>query len=202
MELIELSDVLKSSGFGVFSNPIKDGGAVKALCVKGGARLSRSQIDSFTEIAKSEGAGGLAYILYQEGEAKSPIAKFLSPEELAAIKQSTGAEDGDAVFFGADTRIKVNKVLGRLRNEFASHFGLKDPTKIALAWIVDFPFFEKDEKTQKIDFGGLDNFFLVRGKTIPHENSFYGVNAGWFSIVLRWCWRSYSHRAHYIRRSG
>jgi len=153
MELIELSDELKASGFGVFAKAITDGGAVKAICVKGASNLSRSQIDSFTEIAKSEGAGGLAYLTYTEGEVKSPIAKFLSEDELATIKQKTGAEDGDVVFFGADKRQVVNKVLGRLRSEFASHFELKDPNMIALAWIIDFPFYEEDEKTGKLDFG-------------------------------------------------
>jgi len=153
MELIELSDELQSSGFGVFANAIKDGGAVKAICVKGAATLSRSQIDKFTDIAKSEGAGGLAYLTYEGGEVKSPIAKFLSPADLDAIKAKTGAADGDIVFFGADKRTVVNKVLGKLRIEFANHFNLKDPNVIALCWIVDFPFYEMDEKTKKLDFG-------------------------------------------------
>jgi aspartyl-tRNA synthetase len=119
----------------------------------GGASLSRSQIDQFTATAKSEGAGGLAYLTYDNGEVKSPIAKFLSADELHAIKDRMGAKDGDAVFFGADTRLVVNKVLGRLRSDFATHFELKDPTKVALAWIVDFPFYEWDDKAKKIDFG-------------------------------------------------
>lgn len=153
MRLVDLSDDLRGTEFGVFKNTIGGGGVVKAIRVEHGAELSRSQIDAFTEIAKSEGAGGLAYIMYENGEAKSPIAKFLSESELAAIKDKTGANDGDAVFFGCDTRDKVNKVLGRMRSEFANHFNLKDPSKVALAWIVDFPFYEFDEKTQKLDFG-------------------------------------------------
>lgn len=149
MELVELTDELKGTEFGVFKNAE----CVKGVCVKGAASLSRSQIDSFTEIAKSEGAGGLAYLTYKDGEVQSPIAKFLKSEELDAIRQKTGAVDGDVVFFGADKRRIVNKVLGRLRNEFATHFNLKDPDVIALCWIVDFPFYEMDEKTGKIDFG-------------------------------------------------
>ena len=149
MELIELTDVLSETEFGVFKNAE----CVKAICVKNGASLSRKQIDNFTNIAKSEGAGGLAYITYQDGEAKSPIAKFLSEEELADIQQKTGAVDGDAVFFGADSRSVVNAVLGRLRNEFASHFNLKDPSVVAFTWIIDFPFYEWDERSKKLDFG-------------------------------------------------
>ncbi len=162
MKLVELSDELANTEFGVFKNTLANGGAVKAIRVQGGAGLSRSQIDSFTEIAKSEGAGGLAYLTYENGEVKSPIAKFLSPDELHAIQQKTGATDGDAVFFGADRREVVNKVLGRLRSEFADHFNLKDPNTIALAWIVDFPFYELDEKSGKLDFGH-NPFSMPRG---------------------------------------
>ena len=149
MELIELTDVFAETEFGVFKNAE----CVKVICVKNGASLSRKQIDNFTNIAKSEGAGGLAYITYQDGEAKSPIAKFLSEKELADIQQKTGAVDGDAVFFGADSRSVVNAVLGRLRNEFASHFNLKNPSVVAFAWIIDFPFYEWDERSKKLDFG-------------------------------------------------
>ena len=149
MELIDLNNVLAETEFGVFKNAE----CVKAIRVKNGASLSRKQIDGFTEIAKSEGAGGLAYIIFENGEVRSPIAKFLSEKELAGIAEKTGAQDGDTVFFGADKRTVVNKVLGRLRNEFASHFNLKDENKVALAWITDFPFYEYDEKSQKVDFG-------------------------------------------------
>ena len=148
MPLIDLTDALKNTEFKVFKSP-----CVKALCVKGGATLSRSQIDNFTDLARKNGAGGLAYILYENGEAKSPIAKFLKDEELASIKELTGAEDGDAVFFGADTREKVNKVLGILRIAFADHFNLKDDNIVALCWIVDFPFYEWNDGEQKLDFG-------------------------------------------------
>ena len=149
MELVDLNDVLAETEFGVFKNAE----CVKAICVKNGASLSRKQIDNFTDIVKSEGAGGLAYITYAEGEAKSPIVKFLSENELSKIKEETCAEDGDAIFFGADRREVVNKVLGRLRNEFADFFNLKDENKVAIAWVVDFPFYEFDEKNNKVDFG-------------------------------------------------
>ena len=153
MELVDLSEELAGTEFGVFANAIKDGGSVKAIRVETAASLSRSQIDQFTEIAKSEGAGGLAYLTFDAGEIKSPIAKFLKPEELQVIKEKTGAADGDIVFFSADKRPVVNKVLGRLRSEFGDHFKLKDPNVVALAWIIDFPFYEWDDKANKLDFG-------------------------------------------------
>lgn len=162
MELVDLSEALASTEFGVFKNTLASGGVVKAIRVEHGASLSRKQIDGFTEIAKSEGAGGLAYIMYENDEVKSPIAKFLSKEELSAIQTATNAKNGDAVFFGVDMRQTVNKVLGRLRNEFAAHFNLKDPNKVALAWIVDFPFYEWDEANKRVDFGH-NPFSLPRG---------------------------------------
>lgn len=153
MELTELTDIFHNTQFSVFKSVIEQGGVIKAICVKDGARLSRKQIDTFTNIAKSEGAGGLAYITYDAGEAKSPIVKFMSEQELSQTKERLGATDGDTIFFGADKRSTVNKVLGRLRNEFAQHFNLKDPTVVALAWIVDFPFYEWDDRQKKLDFG-------------------------------------------------
>ena len=166
MELVDLNDILAETEFGVFKNAE----CVKAICVKNGASLSRKQIDNFTEIAKSEGAGGLAYIVYDNKEGyginstsynlsidfdslRSPILKFLNGEEIISIIKATGAQPGDAIFFGADKREVVNKVLGRLRNEFADFFNLKDENKVALAWVVDFPFYEFDEKNKKVDFG-------------------------------------------------
>ena len=148
MELIDLTEALEGCEFKVFQAP-----CVKALCVKNGASLTRSQIDNFTDEARKLGAGGLAYIIYENGTERSPIAKFLKPEELAAIRERTGAEDGDAVFFGADSRKLVNKVLGQLRISFADHFGLKDPNVVAYCWVTDFPFYEWNDGEKKLDFG-------------------------------------------------
>ena len=170
MELIELTDVFADTEFGVF----KQAECIKAICVKNGASLSRKQIDQFTDIAKSEGAGGLAYIKYMKikhsdeaqgyvipitssdfygYDAISPVAKHLSDEEHRLLIDTMKPEDGDVVFFGADNRPVVNAVLGRLRNEFAAHFNLKKSDEVALAWIIDFPFYEWDDHGKKLDFG-------------------------------------------------
>ena len=148
MEMIELTEILKDTSFKVFQSP-----CVKAICVENGASLTRSQIDQFTEKARKLGASGLAYIMYENGTEKSPIAKFLQPEELVKIKEATGAKDGDAVFFCSDDHAKVNKILGQLRIAFADHFNLKDDSIVALCWIVDFPFYEWNDGEHKIDFG-------------------------------------------------
>ena len=152
MELVDLTSTLKDSGFAVFGGAIKEGGVVKAINVKGGAKFSRSDIDKYTEIAKDEGAKGLAYVLYDK-ELKSPILKFLSETEIKEIEKLTDFEDGDALFFAADKLPKANAVLGKLRNTFGTDMKLKDPNLIALAWITDFPFYEWDEKANKLDFG-------------------------------------------------
>ena len=170
MELIELTKVFADTEFGVFKNAE----CIKAICVKNGASLSRKQIKQFEDIATSEGAGGLPYIKYvkikhpdeAQGyaipitssdfygyDAISPVAKFLSDEEHQLLIDTMNPEDGDVIFFGADTRPVVNAVLGRLRNEFATHFNLKDPSVVAFAWIIDFPFYEWDDRGKKLDFG-------------------------------------------------
>ncbi len=165
MELIELTDVFSETDFKVFKQP-----CVKALCVKGGAELTRREIDEFTEKARKLGAGGLAYILYTAEGEKSPILKFMSEAEISAVHERTGAKEGDAVFFGADERDQVNKVLGQLRIAFADRFGLKNPDEVALAWIVDFPFYEWDEKNKKIDFGH-NPFSMPKGGLAALENA-------------------------------
>ncbi len=148
LAMVDLMDALSGTEFKVFQAP-----AVKAIRVPGGASFTRKQIDEFTELARKNGAGGLAYIIYENGTMRSPIAKFLKPEELEAIKEQTGAEDGDAVFFGADEREIVNKVLGEVRIAMAKALDLEDTTKVALCWIIDMPFYEWDEKNNKLDFG-------------------------------------------------
>ncbi len=148
MELIELTDVFKNTEFKVFKTD-----CVKALCVKNGAGLTRREIDEFTDRARKLGAGGLAYILYTAEGPKSPILKFMSDTEIASVQDLTGAKTGDAVFFGADDRAKVNKVLGELRVAFADRFELKNPQEVSYCWITDFPFYEWDDQNHKLDFG-------------------------------------------------
>lgn len=172
MEMVELTEELKDTQFTVFANAIKNGGCVKAICCEGGARLTRSQIDTLTEMVRKEGAGGLAYIVIEEPSQsevelhsqvgnqddknlrslRSPILKFLSNDEIKAIINKTKAEVGDIIFFGADDRNVVNKVLGKLRSQLGDDFGLKDPSIVAWAWIVDFPMYEWSETEKKVDF--------------------------------------------------
>ncbi len=149
MELVDLTEELRQCGFGVFTKAIEAGGVVKSIVVS--KSFSRSEIDKLTEKAKKAGAGGLPYLTVEAGKATSSIAKFFSDEELALIVTKTGAKDGDTILFGSDKREKVNVVLGTLRSSLGEELGLKDPNIVALAWIVDFPFYEMENG--KLDFG-------------------------------------------------
>ncbi len=156
MKMVDLTEELRNTDFSVFGNainpPTGGGGVVKAICCQGGARLTRSQIDELTEMVKKEGAGGLAYIVLDADGLRSPILKFLSEEEKNAIIGKTKADKGDIIFFGADQKPVVNKVLGKLRDKLGDIFGLKDSNLVAWAWITDFPMFEWSETEKRWDF--------------------------------------------------
>jgi aspartyl-tRNA synthetase len=163
MEIIPISYLVKDCGFSVFADVIKNGGVVHALRVEGGAKFSRKEIDELTEIAKKSGAKGLAYIVVKseklkvksegrEFELQSPIVKFLGDELSQKIVETVGGKEGDIIFFGADKWLTVCKSLGAVRNECGRRLGLKDNSKAAWCWVVDFPMFEYDEEHGKVDF--------------------------------------------------
>ena len=180
LELTDLTDALRSSSFKVFQTP-----CVKAIRVPGGAKFTRKQIDEFTDLARRHGAGGLAYILYENDTARSPIAKFLTETELAAIQNLTGAENGDAVFFGAGERADVNRILGVMRIAFADALGLKDDQVVALCWVVDFPFYEWDDGAEKLDFGH-NPFSLPKGglKALRETDDKLQIVADQYDMVM------------------
>lgn len=180
LELTDLTDALRSSNFKVFQTP-----CVKAIRVPGGAKFTRKQIDEFTDLARRHGAGGLAYILYENDTTRSPIAKFLTETELAAIQNLTGAENGDAVFFGAGERADVNRILGVMRIAFADALGLKDDQVVALCWVVDFPFYEWDDGAEKLDFGH-NPFSLPKGglKALRETDDKLQIVADQYDMVM------------------
>ena len=155
LEIKPITEMVKDCGFSVFANAIKDNGVVHALKVDGAAKFSRKEIDELTEIAKTKGAKGLAYIIVKEkGELQSPIVKFLGDELAQKIVKELGAKAGDIIFFGADTWKVACLSLGAVRNECALKLGLKDNTKAAWCWVVDFPMYDYSEiEDGRIDFG-------------------------------------------------
>jgi aspartyl-tRNA synthetase len=147
MELTDISDLVKDSGFGVFTGAIEAGGSVRGITVKGGAKVySRKEIDKLTEQAKGIGAKGLAFVRWVDEKPSCSFAKFFSEEELAAILQRLGCEQGDVALIVADRNSVTLPVLGALRTTCAKRMDII-PEGWAFTWIVEFPFFEKDEET-------------------------------------------------------
>ncbi len=149
LELVELTDQVKTSGFKVFAEVAAGGGIIKGLNAKGCARFSRKEIDDLTEFAKIYGAKGLAYVKIENGEWHSPIAKFFTPDEIAAMNKAFDAQEGDLLLFVADKAKVVNDSLGKLRNHLAKILGLVDKDTFRFVWITDFPLLEWDEEDKR-----------------------------------------------------
>ena len=146
-ELKDLAPVFQGTKFKVFGKVIENGGAVKAINAKGLAGVPIRQIDEWTELAKSHGMGGLAYIRVQEdGSWKSPIVKFFSDEEIEGLTSKLEIEVGDLILFAAsDTTLVVNEFLGRLRVETATQAGIIPENEFKFTWVTEFPLFESNE---------------------------------------------------------
>ena len=146
-ELKNLSDALKDCGFGVFAGTIANGGSVRGINVKGGARFSRKEIDSLVEFVKTYGAKGLAWLKWAEnGDVSSSFAKFLTEDEVAAVKAGLEAEAGDLLLIVADKNDTVFASLGALRCECAKRMNLLDPMDFKLLWVTEFPLLEYSEE--------------------------------------------------------
>lgn len=162
----DVTEVWRGSGFGIFNKVIEGGGYVRAIPAPGCAAKPRSFFDNMIEFAKSMGAQGLAYIIFEEnGDAKSPIAKFLSPEKLAELKQVAGIKNGDAVFFSSGAELPAAKLAGQVRVHLGNELNLLEQGVFKFLWVIDFPYFEYDEDEKKIIFshnpfsmpqGGMD----------------------------------------------
>lgn len=146
MELCDISDVVSSCGFGVFSSAVADGGSVRAINVKGGASMSRKEIDSLTEFVKTYGARGLAWYKNTEGAPTSSFAKFMTEAEISAICEKCGVETGDLLLIVAAKNKVVFDSLGALRCEVAKRTGIIDKTKFNFLWITEFPLLEYNEE--------------------------------------------------------
>jgi aspartyl-tRNA synthetase len=142
MEFIDIGDAVRGSSFQVFAGALAAGGQVKAIRIPGKADTTRREIDELTEIARAGGARGLAYIGFTPGEVRSPIAKFLGDEEVTAIRQLSGAQDGDLVVMVADQPAVVASSLHQVRDALGERMGLKDPDVLSFAWVTGFPLLE------------------------------------------------------------
>lgn len=154
LELVEVADLMQAVEFKVFAGPAHDpNGRVAALRIPGGGRLTRKEIDGYTDFVTRLGAKGLAYIKVNQLSAgreglQSPVVKFLPDEAIGAILERTEAADGDLIFFGADVATTVNETLGALRVKVGHDLGMVDKDWAPL-WVVDFPMFEWDDKLDR-----------------------------------------------------
>ncbi|MEO0393150.1 MAG: aspartate--tRNA ligase, partial [Pseudomonadota bacterium] len=167
LEIVDVTAVFERDDveFKAFKGVIAKGGVVRALPVPGVADKPRSFFDKLNDWARGEGAVGLGYITFAGGEGKGPIAKFVPPAAQEQLKELAGLKDGDAVFFACDKPLAAAKLIGAARNKIGHDLELIDPNEYKFCWIVDFPMYELDEDTGKIEFshnpfsmpqGGLD----------------------------------------------
>ena len=153
-----------NSGFGLYDTKAANGEQIRAIAAPNAGDKPRSFFDKFDAYAKEEGMGGIAYVAFSSAGAKG-IAKFLSEEKLNELKQTFGINDGDAVLFMGGAPKLINKFAGKVRNKLGEELGLFDYNAFKLCWIVDFPMYEENEETGKVEFshnpfsmpqGGLD----------------------------------------------
>ncbi len=151
MEIFDLADEVKNCGFGVFSGAVASGSRVCGITAKNAySVLTRKEIDKLTEFVKGIGAKGIAWIRYAEdGSVASSFAKFMTDEEMAAIAEKAGAQNGDVVLIIADKERVTLPVLGALRQTVAKKLGIIDKNKYNLLWIVEFPFFDWDDEANQ-----------------------------------------------------
>ena len=151
MELVDLTDALRESGFGVFSGTAKAGGQIKGIVAPGCANYTRRQTDELTGIAKEQGARGLVTLAFRTEGVKGSAVKFLSEAELDTIARRTGAKEGDLVCIVASEPAVVAASLSALRLTFRDRLDLVDPNLLAFAWVLDFPMFEWNEEAGRWD---------------------------------------------------
>ncbi|NIA16110.1 MAG: aspartate--tRNA ligase [Nitrospiraceae bacterium] len=148
MEMVDATEIFANCELRVFAGA----DAVKVIAAKGVAARPRKFFDDAEKFAKGEGAKGLAWVALRDGDMKGPIVKFLSDAEKAALLEATGAEEGDALFFGAGDRAETNALMGKVRIYLAETLDIIDRSLAAFCWIVDFPMFEYNGDEKKIDF--------------------------------------------------
>ncbi len=185
MELCDLSECVKDCGFSVFQNALKDGGSVRCIVAKNAsAQFSRKEIDALGEFVKTYKAKGLAWMNWKPEGLQSPIAKFLTEDEIEAIKAKANFEQGDVMFIVADKNAVVWASLGALRLKLGDKLGLIDPKKFNLLWVVEFPLLEWSEEENR--FVAMHHpFTSPMDEDLPYLDTDPGrVRAKAYDIVL------------------
>jgi len=148
----DVTEVFRGGGFAVFAGAIERGAVVRGLRAPGAAAQPRSFFDKLNQWARDEGAPGLGYVVLADGAARGPIAKFLDAPRLTALRTGTGAVDGDAVFFVCDVRAAADRLAGKARTRLGEDLDLLERNAFRFCWVTDFPMYERDEESGKIEF--------------------------------------------------
>ena len=148
----DVTDCFANSGFKIFEDNIKKGFVVKAIKAPGSGIKPRGWFDKLNDWARDNGQKGLGYIIFENNEFKGPIAKNLKEENLNSIKDLSNLENGDSIFFISDDENNANKFAAIARNQLCNELNLLEKNKFKFCWIVDFPMFELDPQSKKIDF--------------------------------------------------
>ncbi len=149
MELVDVSDLLRSSTFRLFTQVIGEGGVVKAIKVKGGASFSRKELDELSSKVTDFGAKGLFWAKVRSDAWQSPLAKFLTPDMTSSVEERLGATEGDLIIFVSDMAQKANKALGLLRIEISKRLDLVKDAGYSFVWVTKFPLLEYDEDKKR-----------------------------------------------------
>jgi aspartyl-tRNA synthetase len=152
IEIADVTEAFRDSGFGIFARAVAQGAVVRAIPAPGAAGRPRSFFDKLNEWAREQGMAGLGYIQFEGGEGKGPIAKNLEVARHDLIRKATSAKDGDAVFFVTDKPAAAAKFAGTVRTRLGEELELIARDEFRFCWITDFPMYELDEKTGKIEF--------------------------------------------------
>ncbi len=150
--IADVTEAFRGSGFGIFARQVEQGGIVRAIPAPGAAAKPRSFFDKLNEWAREQGAAGLGYIAFAADSAKGPIAKNLDEARLAAIRAAAGVKDGDALFFACDKKAAAEKFAGVVRNRLGQELDLCEKNAFRFCWIVDFPMYELNPDTGKVEF--------------------------------------------------
>jgi aspartyl-tRNA synthetase len=152
MEIVDVSSVFVNSGFKIFDKVVAERGVVRAINAKNGASQPRSFFDRMLEFAQSIGSQGLAYLTWGETEVKGPIAKYLKPDALEALKSAAGAQTGDVTFFVCNEVKMANAIAGQIRTQLGKELGCTETDVFRFCWITDFPLYEWNVDHKRIDF--------------------------------------------------
>ncbi len=150
--IADAAGVFRDAGFGVFARVIAAGEIIRAIPAPGAAKQPRSWFDRLNDRAREEGAPGLGYIVFDDGQARGPIARFLDESRLALLRETAGVGDGDAVFFVAGMKTSAERLAGQVRTRIGHELGLIEDGAFRFCWIVDFPMYELNEETGQIEF--------------------------------------------------